>query len=62
MGGKNTNSMGGENKLKIDLIEHNFKTLDTDKNNNLDWDKLELPINNKTVLEKYSKYLSMFEK
>lgn len=62
MTGKNTNSMGGENKIKIDLIEHNSRTLDPEKNNNLDWDSLELPINNKTVLEKYSKYLSGFEK
>ena len=55
--------MGGENKIKIELIEHNSRTLDADKNpdtekNNLDWGALELPINNKTVLEKYSKYLS----
>ena len=62
MSGKNTNSMGGENKIKIDLVEHNSRTLDPDKNNNIDWDSLELPINNKTVLEKYSKYLSGFEK
>ena len=63
MSGKNTNSMGGENKIKIELIEHNSRTLDADKNpdtekNNLDWGALELPINNKSVLEKYSKYLS----